>query len=53
MQTLEAELVQFKNLIILKTKGLLMVRQARVKTRRPVQQGTQIYKGVGNKIKLQ
>lgn len=53
MQTLEAELVQFKDLIILKTKGSLMVRQARVETRTPVQQGTQVCKGVGNKIKVQ
>lgn len=30
-----------------------MVRQARVETRRSVQQGTQICKGVGNKIKVQ
>lgn len=29
------------------------MRQARVETRRSVQQGTQICKGVGNKIKVQ
>lgn len=50
MQTLEAELVQFKYLIIFKTNGLLMVRQARVESRIAVKQGKQIHKGVGKTL---